>query len=186
MLDEKPTRSKKYRWTWQTSLRSYVGLLFAIPFSTIFTGIMALIILSLLYNQETYLIGFILLIVLSPFIAFFIFAIVYILLQPLFSYLQISQNSIKYRKGLTYALSCNWDDIESLGRHQGLARVYDVLYLKRVEPLKWAFFMTFLQRFKVNMRYYIPLTGFQGWPEGSLDEELRRYAPHIFKSTQLG
>lgn len=179
MPDKKSDQPHKYWWSWQTILRSSYGLLLMIPFTIIFIYVSIQFIHSLLLNQETYVAGIVLSIFVSPFSILFIFSIVYVMFRPLFSNLQISENGLKYRKGLMYGLTCQWEDVESLGHYQGLATTHDVLYLKRIKPLKWSIFMTLQQR-KTNVRYFVPLTGFQGWPEGGLADDLHKYASHLF------
>jgi hypothetical protein len=152
-----------------------------IPLTTFFICVEIRFIRSLLLNQETYVMGIALSIFVGSVSIFFVSSIIYILFRPLFSYLQISENGLKYRKGLMIGLSCRWEDIESLGHYQGLTTTHDVLYLKRVKPLKWSIIMA-LQKRKANARYFVPLTGFQGWPEGSLADDLRKCAPHLFIS----
>jgi hypothetical protein len=117
----------------------------------------------------------------TPFVLILAPSSVYLLIQPIISYLQLSPNGIKYRKGLAYGFRCNWNDVESLGVYQSLGILpRDVLYVEKVEPLRWVIISNIQQKLELG-KHIVPLTGFQGWPEGNLADDLKQYVPHLFE-----
>jgi len=98
------------------------------------------------------------------------------------TYLKVSPTGIEYRHWPSYGLRCKWDDIESLGKRTSLGIfTSDVLLLERVEPIGWQISMTVRRKLGLNPKYFVPLTGIKGWPNGELAEDLQQYAPHLFK-----
>ncbi len=105
----------------------------------------------------------------------------------LFSFLKTSPTGMEYRRWPNYGLRCQWEDVERRGVSRVLGFIpNEVLYLKKAEPVGWQLTMSLRQRLGLRQRLVVPLTGMQGWPNGQLAEELRRYIPEIMAGRANG
>jgi hypothetical protein len=91
------------------------------------------------------------------------------------SYLLLSDQGLEYRLWPLHKIRCGWDDVDQIKksafRFQG-----DVLVLKTAE-------VSGLQSL-IKTLSVIPLYQIDGWQNGDLADELKKYAPHLFLERQ--
>jgi len=88
------------------------------------------------------------------------------------SYLRISSKGLEYHNWPFFELRCKWDDVQRINRGRWLG---DTLYLKYAEEIGFS-------EFSVNLgQRQIHLSSLVGWPDGGLEDDLRQYAPQLFR-----
>jgi hypothetical protein len=104
------------------------------------------------------------------------------------TYLRISATGLEYSVGSLWGLRCQWKDVESISTHRTLGFSNDLLDLQNAERLgkAWVWQLrSFLQRMVFKpARLSIPLSDFEGWPDGELAQDLRHYAPQLFEGNK--
>jgi len=178
----------RFRLAWWAILVNFASLLYLVP------GILAIAFavwaLSLGLHDEGLkpFTIFLLIIITLPLFILSLVLLCYFLIvigQVLFSYLELSPLGIEYRKWPNYGLRCNWSDVEKKGVYQSLGIFpYDVLYLKKAEPVGWQLTMSIRRKLGLRQQCTITLTGIHGWPNGQLAKQLKKYIPEIL-SDQL-
>ena len=94
------------------------------------------------------------------------------------SYLQVSPDGLELHYWPTYRLRVAWQDIERVGRCKLLGILpCDALYLDRAEARAHN---AAIREWGLATRCIVPLSDFRGWPAGELEQDLRRYIPHVF------
>ena len=88
------------------------------------------------------------------------------------SYLQVSAEGLIYRVYPTMELRCTWEDVNYIKRGGWLG---DILFLHRAEKIGALEFELLLGKLQVH------LSSLEGWPDGGLKDDLRKYAPQLFK-----
>ena len=102
--------------------------------------------------------------------------------RAIFSYLLISEEGLEYHLWPAHKVRCMWDDVDQI-KKSFLPFQGDILMLKRAEVS--GFQKTLLSFNKGNFGIVktvpvIPLFQINGWPNGKLEDELRKYAPNLF------
>lgn len=187
---------KIYRWAWK-SIFGYLPIALYFGFFSVVSGLLAI---DVLKGQSTSTIGLsraIFLGVTGAVPCMFGVASLFFLIMPfiqvLFGYLKVSPTMLEYRRWPFGAILCRWDEIESV--QQGTLRLdrqgpmilmprnlkYATLLIRRSRPGR----EIPIGRNKLGSAKYhfVPLSEFEGWSDGSLEIELRTYAPHAFKQS---
>ena len=96
-----------------------------------------------------------------------------------FAYLKVSSRGIEYQMWPFGGVRCQWSDADRIGK--GIL-TGDVIYFKEGERFGTpAGSLGIIQRIlPIRPPKLIQLSGFSGWPEGKLAQDLQRYAPHLF------
>jgi hypothetical protein len=104
--------------------------------------------------------------------------------QRLLSYLRTSADGIEFRGWPLHGLRCRWEDAERVTYRRFLGISSDELLLRRAERSGpgwvWRFAAWGRRLLGMHGGLVIPLSSFQGWRDGAITEDLRRYAPHVF------
>ena len=101
--------------------------------------------------------------------------------RAIFSYLLLSEEGLEYRLWPLHRIRARWEDVEQIKKSprpfQG-----DVLTLKHAETSGFHFSLDFTKGNGGTTRtaQIIPLHQIDGWQNGKLENELRKYAPHLF------
>lgn len=97
-----------------------------------------------------------------------------------FSYVKTSSSGLEHKIWLYKHISCRWSDVDRIGKRW---LFIDVVYLKRCEVIgpSLSLMMT-LKPFRPYLQNVLPLSGYKGWPDGELAQDLRQYAPHLFQN----
>ncbi|MDH5507071.1 MAG: hypothetical protein OEZ02_07595, partial [Anaerolineae bacterium] len=88
------------------------------------------------------------------------------------SYLRVSAKGLEYRNWPFFELRCGWDDVKRI-KKGGLFG--DVLFLHRAEKTGFLEFAMQLTQYQVH------LSSLNGWPDGGLEDDLRKFAPQLFR-----
>ncbi len=104
------------------------------------------------------------------------------ILLSLFSYIQISPDGIEHKYSPYRHIRCKWSDIDILGKYLFYR---DVLYLNSFEVLGMSLSLKSPFRFLHPKQEFIMLTGYNGWPDGQLANDLRQYAPRLFENQPI-
>jgi hypothetical protein len=89
------------------------------------------------------------------------------------SYLRVSDEGLEYCNWPSFRMRCEWDDVKNIKKGRLLG---DVLTLERVEGIGIGEFAITIGSPQIH------LSSLVGWPHGGLEEDLRKYAPQLFKS----
>ena len=110
-------------------------------------------------------------------VSFLVMAVNVVLL--FFSYIKISPEGIEQKNPLYRHIRCNWSDVDRLGK---LLFFTDVVYIHAYQQLGPSLSM------KLSFWLYSPHQGFftlnnyEGWPNGALAADLKRYAPRLYET----
>jgi uncharacterized Tic20 family protein len=117
----------------------------------------------------------------APAVLFILVALQNILLTlaVFLSYIKVSPYGMEYSLWIFKRLRCTWADTARLQR---LWLTQDAVWLHQAEVLGPSFYLKRPFNWLSPAQHFIPLRGFQGWPEGALAADLRRYAPHLFEA----
>jgi hypothetical protein len=102
--------------------------------------------------------------------------------RAIFSYLLVSGDGLEYCLWPMHKIRCTWDDVDQI-KKSFLPFQGDILMLKSAEVSS---FQKVLLSFNkgnfgvVKTVPVIPLFQINGWPNGKLENELRKYAPNLF------
>lgn len=101
--------------------------------------------------------------------------------RGIFSYLLISDEGLEYRLWPLHKIRCSWDDVEQI-KKSSLPFQGDILTLKKAEVSGFHILLDFNKgNFGVTKTsQVIPLYQIDGWQNGKLENELRKYAPNLF------
>ncbi len=103
-----------------------------------------------------------------------------------FRRLEVSPHGLKYQHPGLFNLQCTWEDVKDLGIMRGAYWHRTFLNLKDAQ-LSGLGFLAKLEGVNLGQplwprgKYSIHLSGLEGWPEGGLADDLRQYAPHVFR-----
>jgi hypothetical protein len=104
--------------------------------------------------------------------------------NPLFSYLKVSPDGLEYRSWPVRHLRCGWEGVQRMGKTPAWGVAYEMVRLTGADVLQNGVFIKTVRRaprlFPRGQLDYFYLTGFQGYPDGALADDLRHYAPHLF------
>lgn len=87
------------------------------------------------------------------------------------SYLRISDDGLEYVIWKILKMRFNWDDIKRIKKSP---LVGDILFFERVEESDPGFII-FIGAPQIHLNSLV------GWPDGGLEEDLRKYAPQLFE-----
>jgi uncharacterized Tic20 family protein len=96
-----------------------------------------------------------------------------------FSYIKTSPDGIEQKYALSKHIRCNWADVDKVGK---LFLFTDVIYLNSYEVVGTSLSLKSPFRFLRPKQGFISLTGFEGWSEGQLADDLRQSAPQLFEN----
>lgn len=104
--------------------------------------------------------------------------------RAIFSYLTLSNEGLEYRLWPALKIRCTWDDVDQI-KKSFLPSQGELLMLKNAEVfglnLLWFFNKTIVGAVKTLPT--VPLYQIDGWQDGNLKEELKKYAPNLFINT---
>ncbi|HSG45268.1 MAG TPA: hypothetical protein VLA72_19145 [Anaerolineales bacterium] len=176
---------QKYRWAWWTIFINFSMSLFVLPISILLFSIPAYLLYDLFQDGNIEFLDLFLLLIFSPILLFSVIAFFWYTFFPLgrllFSYFIVTETGIEYRYWPTYGVRCKWEDVERVGKYRSLLFItYDVLYIQTAEPVGKPITMSLRKKLGLSTKYVVPLAGINGWPDGELANELRKYAPQAF------
>ncbi len=96
-----------------------------------------------------------------------------------FSYIKISPDGIEQKNSPYKHIRCNWSDVDKLGK---FFLFTDVIYLNSYEVLGFSLSLKSPFRFLRPKQGFISLTGYEGWSDGHLVNDLKLYAPKLFEN----
>jgi uncharacterized Tic20 family protein len=103
-------------------------------------------------------------------------------ISSLFSYIKITPEGIEQKYALSKHIRCKWSEIDKLGK---LFLLTDVIYLNSYEVVGTSFALFSPSGLLRPKQGYVALTGFDGWPEGPLTDDLKQYAPKLFENQPI-
>jgi hypothetical protein len=100
------------------------------------------------------------------------------------TYIKTSPGGIEYRNWPYYGITCEWISIERIEVQKKYGFNIEVLVPAKVQYVgKGTFFgLSLRKNLGVKEQTYIPLSGFTGWPDGKLAQDIKKYAGHIFEA----
>ena len=99
-----------------------------------------------------------------------------------FSYVKISPDGIEQKNSPYKHIRCNWSDVDKLGK---FFLFTDVIYLNSFEVVGMSLSLKSPFRFLRPKQGFISLTGYEGWSDGQLANDLKEYAPKLFENQQI-
>ncbi|MGA7193672.1 MAG: DUF4870 domain-containing protein [Anaerolineales bacterium] len=120
----------------------------------------------------------------APIIVLLGFALIQSLISVVasfFSFIKISPNGLEQKHLLDKHIRCTWSDVDRLGKY---FLFYDVIYLNSYERIGSSFSLNSIFRFLRPKQGFIFLSGYEGWSDGELANELKRYIPKLFEDEQ--
>jgi uncharacterized Tic20 family protein len=96
-----------------------------------------------------------------------------------FSFIKISSDGIEQKYPIYKHIQANWSDVEKLGKYFLFT---DVIYLNSYEVVGTSLSLKSPFRFLRPKQGLISLTGYEGWSEGQLANDLKQYAPQLFEN----
>lgn len=102
--------------------------------------------------------------------------------RAVFSHLILSEAGLEYRLWPLHRIRCTWDNVERISTSPLAPLQGEVLTLKKAEVSGFHLLLDFRGgRFGFTSTLpMIPLYRMDGWPNGKLATELRRYSPELF------
>jgi uncharacterized Tic20 family protein len=145
---------------------------------------MMIVMLASLIRAESKLDGFMVLFacLLSPIIILLIFNLVQMtigVIMSFFGYLKISPDGMEQKNSPFRHVRCNWSDVDKLGK---FFLFTDVIYLKSYEVIGFSLSLKFPFRFFQPKQGFIAFSGYEGWPDGQLADDLKKYAQKLFEN----
>jgi len=99
-----------------------------------------------------------------------------------FSFIRITPDGIEQRRSPFRQVKSTWSDVEKFGKFQ---LVQDVVFIKsHLRNRKLAEISTPLNLL-IPKQSFILLTGYEGWSEGGLKDDLKKYAPWLFENQSI-
>jgi hypothetical protein len=100
-------------------------------------------------------------------------------IMSFFSYIKISPDGIEQKNSPYKHIRSNWSDVDKLGK---FFLFTDVLYLNSYEVLGFSLSLKSPFRFLRPKQGFMTLTGYEGWSDGQLANDLKQYAPKLFEN----
>ncbi len=94
-----------------------------------------------------------------------------------FSYIKISSVGIEQKHFPYKHIRCDWADIDKLDKYLLLT---DVIYLNSFKVVGVSLSLKSPFRLLRPKQGFISPTGYRGWPDGQLADDLKQYAPKLF------
>lgn len=100
------------------------------------------------------------------------------------TFIKITSSGIEYQNWPYYGILCTWENIEYLEKQKKYGFDIDVLVPSSVQYVgKGTFFgIEFRKKMGLKEQTYIPLSGFSGWPDGKLSQDLKQNAAYLFET----
>jgi len=174
---------KPKRWTLALNIFSllFIGIVMGIPLIAF-----VLMIVSFFRAEkglDTFAIVFGCL--LTPIIILLVFNIIQMtinVIMSFFSYIKISPDGIEQKNSPYKHIRSNWSDVDKLGK---FFLFIDVIYLNSYEVLGFSLSLKSPFRFLHPKQGFISLTGYEGWSDGQLANDLKQYAPKLFENQPI-
>jgi uncharacterized Tic20 family protein len=122
---------------------------------------------------------------LTPLIILMAFNIIQVtinVVMSFFSYVKISPDGIEQKNSPYKHIRCNWSDVDKLGK---FFLFTDVIYLNSFEVVDMSLSLKSPFRFLRPKQAFISLTGYEGWSDGQLANDLKQYAPKLFENQPI-
>lgn len=122
---------------------------------------------------------------LTPIIILLVINLVQITISTVMSFfffVKISPDGIEQNNSPFKHIRCSWSDVDKLGK---FLLFTDVIYLNSHEILGFSLSLKSPFRFFRPKQGLISLTGYEGWPDGRLANDLKRYAPKLFENQPI-
>jgi uncharacterized Tic20 family protein len=122
---------------------------------------------------------------LTPLIILMAFNIIQVTLNVImsfFSYIKISPDGIEQKNSPYKHIRCNWSDVDKLGKFYLFT---DVIYLNSFKVVGMSLSLKSPLRFLRPKQGFISLTGYEGWSDGHLANDLKQYAPKLFENQPI-
>ena len=103
-------------------------------------------------------------------------------IMSFFSYVKISPDGIEQKNSPNKNIRCNWSDVDKLGKS---ILFTDVIHLNSFEVVGMSLSLKSPFRFLRPKQGFISLTGYEGWPDGQLADDLKQYAPKLFENKPI-
>ena len=97
-----------------------------------------------------------------------------------FSYIRVTPEGIEQRRSPLKHVKCTWSEVEKIGKFQFMD---DVIFIKVPSRTGKSVESSTPLDLLVPRQPFILLSGYEGWPEGSLKDALEKYAPKLFKTS---
>jgi len=115
-------------------------------------------------------------------ITFLIVNITFIL--DFFSYIRVTQEGVEQRRSPLRYVKCKWSELEKFGK---LQLIQDIILVKsplrKDKSAETSTPLGMLLALWSPKQPFILLTGYEGWPDGSLNDALKKNAPKLFKTS---
>ena len=121
----------------------------------------------------------------TPLIILIAFAIIQVTMNAImsfFAYVKISPDGIEQKNSPNKNIRCNWSDVDKLGKS---ILFTDVIHLNSFEVVGMSLSLKSPFRFLRPKQGFISLTGYEGWPDGQLADDLKQYAPKLFENKPI-
>jgi uncharacterized Tic20 family protein len=174
---------KPKRWTLTLNIFSlfFIGIVMGIPLIAFVLMIVSFFRAERELNTFAIFFGCLL----TPIIILLVFNIIQMtvsVIMSFFSYVKISPDGIVQKNSPYKHIRCNWPDVDKLGKFFLLT---DVIYLNSFEVLGFSLSLKSPFRFLRPKQGFIALTGYEGWPDGQLANDLKQYAPKLFENQPI-
>lgn len=185
------TSAHEYRWTLWAILRCFgralghlIILLFLVPFIIVLSP-------AIVQGSRVLSVGMIVALIVLAFllVAQLVHKLAVAVGRLLSSYVRVSPEGVEYTVGSNFGFRASWPDVKQIAKERP-RRLVATSKVALVENAEWFGPQMLiglrpligLYRFDDSGWYSVfPLTGVRGWPKGNFADDLRRYAPHLFK-----
>ena len=171
---------KPKRWTLVVNVVSlaFMGVVFGIPL------ILMILMMASLMRAETEfgVIKIVFSCLLLPIILLLIFNLVQMTLGVIagfFSCIIISPEGIEQKNSPFKHIRCSWPDVEKIGK---FFLFTDVIYVKSYEVVGFSLSLKFPFQLLQPKQGFMALSGYEGWADGQLADDLKQYAPKLFEN----
>ena len=108
-------------------------------------------------------------------------------MRHLGTYIQVDAEAIEYRNWPFAKARGIWGNVEGLGKIRRYGITWDILRFDefQVDVIGAKSHKKIRDSLGLSEENYIPLSGFRGWPDGDLYEDIKQYAPQIFTQDGL-
>lgn len=101
-------------------------------------------------------------------------------ISQFFSYVKVSPDGLEQKFWPYKHIRCNWSDVDKIGKWW---LFNDVVYLNSCEIIGPSISLKMPFRlFHFSSQDFITLSGYQGWSDGQLAKDMRKFAPQLFKA----
>jgi uncharacterized Tic20 family protein len=174
---------KPKRWTLALNvfLLGFIGIVMGIPLIMFVMMLVSFIRAESKFDTFTTLFACLL----SPIIILLGFNIIQMtinVIMSFFSYIKISPDGIEQKHSPYKHIRCNWSDVDKLGK---FFLFTDVIYLNSYEVIGLSLSLKSPFRFLRPKQGVISISGYDGWSDGQLANDLKQYAPKLFENQPI-